>query len=177
MPRCQVVLGAQQHIVIEEEIEEITHLSSSPKEDPVSVTAVGNKSSSVTSSSSELDLSSVEPQKWVIQKETILNCTPSISPDPVSSASSSSDSSFLPSLPSSPSPSEVEFSQPSKFIPSPPVGSCINKDLLHEDLSSTSKKRKEPDSPEDRHENIRKKARDNTLISANKMANYYPCGR
>ena len=94
-------------------------------------------------------------------------------PDPVSSASSSSDSSFLPSLPSSPSPAEVEFSQPSKFIPPPPVGSCSNRDLLHEDLSSTSKKRKEPDSPKDRHENIRKKARNNTLISANKMANYY----
>ena len=173
MPRCQVVPGAHQHIVMEEEIEEITHFSSSPKEDPVSATAVENKSSSVTSSSSELELSSVEPQKWVIQKETILNWTPSISPDPVSSASSSSDSSFLPSLPSSPSPAEAEFSQPSKFIPPPPVGSCSNRDLLHEDLSSTSKKRKEPDSPENRHENIRKKTRDNTLISANKMANYY----
>ena len=74
---------------MEEEIEEITHFPSSPKEDPVSATAVENKSSSVTSSSSELELSSVEPQKWVIQKETILNWTPSISPDPVSSASSS----------------------------------------------------------------------------------------
>ena len=53
MPRCQVVPGAQQHIVMEEEIEEITHFSSSPKEDPVPTTAVENKSSSVTSSSSE----------------------------------------------------------------------------------------------------------------------------
>ena len=173
MPRCQVVPGAQQHIVMEEEIVEITHFSSSTKDDSVPATAVENKSSSVTSSSSELELSSVEPQKWVIQKETILNWIPSISPDPVSSASCSSDSSGLPSLPSSPSPAEVEFRQPSKFIPPPSVGSCSNTDLLHEDLSSTSRKRKELDSPEDRHENIRKKARDNTLISANKMANYY----
>ena len=33
--------------------------------------------------------------------------------------------------------------------------------------------RKEPDSPESRHESIRKKARDNTMMSATKMANYY----
>ena len=45
--------------------------------------------------------------------------------------------------------------------------------MLHEDLSSDSKKRKEPDSPESRHESIRKKARDNTMMSATKMANYY----
>ena len=45
--------------------------------------------------------------------------------------------------------------------------------MLHEDLSPASKKRKEPDSPESRHESIRKKARDNTFILATKMVNYY----
>ena len=83
--------------------------------------------------------------------------------------SSASDSSGLPSLPSSPSSTEIEFSQPSKFIPSLPVGSCSNTDLLHENLSSDSKKRKEPDSPESRHESIRKKTRDNTMMSATKI--------
>ena len=110
-----------------------------------------------------------EPHKWVIEKETFLNWTPSIYPATVSSAS---DSSGLPSLPYSPSSTEIEFSQLSKFIPSP-VGSCSNTDLLLENLSSDSKKRKEPDSPESRHESIRKKARDNTMMSATKMANYY----
>ena len=175
MPRCQVVPGAKQHIVIEEDIEEITHFSSSPKEsasDSVPAIPVENKSPSARSSSSE-EVLTLEPQNWVIQKETILNWTPSISPATVSSVSSSSDSSGLPSLPSSPSSAEKDSSQPSKWIPPAPVGSCSNTDLLHEDLSSSSKKRKEPDSPESRHENIRKKARDNTLISANKMANYY----
>ena len=126
---------------MEEDIEEITHFSSSLKEDPVPANAVENKSSSSVTSSS-LELSCVEPQKWVIQNKTILNWTPSTSPDPVSSASG------LPSLPSFQSPVDVEFSQPFKFIPPPPVGSCSNTDLLHEDLSSTSKNRKEPDSPE-----------------------------
>ena len=161
MPRCQVVPRAEQHIVMEEEMEEeITHFSSPPKKspsDPVPAIPVKDKPA-VTSNPLE-----PEPRKWVIQKETVLNWTPSISPVTVSSAS---DSSGLPSLPSSPSSTEIEFSHPSKFIPSPPVGSCSNTELLHEDLSSDSKKRKEPDSPESRHESIRKKARDNTMMSA-----------
>ena len=169
MPRSQVVPGAEQYIVMEEEIAEITEFASLPKEypsDPVPPIQVEDKSP-VTSKSPE-----PVPHKWVIQKETVLNWTPSISPTTVSS-SSTSDSSGLPSLPSSPSSTEVELLKPSNFIPSPPVGSCSNTDLLHEDLSPASKKRKEPDSPESRHESIRKKARDNTLISATKMANYY----
>ena len=132
MPRCQVVPGAEQHIVMEEEITEIIHFSSPLKEspsDPVPAIPVEDKPA-VTSNSLE-----PEPHKWVIQKETVLNWTPSISPATVSSASDSSD---LPSLPSSPNSTEIEFSKPSKFIPSPPVGSYSNTDLLHEDLSSDS---------------------------------------
>ena len=166
MARCQVVSGAEQHIVVEEEIAEITDFSSPSKGSPSdSVPAIPVEDKpAVTSTSLE-----PEPHNWVIQKETVLNWTPSISPVTVSSAS---DSSGLPSLPSSPSSREIALSQPSKLIPSP-GGSCSNTDLFHEDLSSDSKKRKEPDSPESRHESIKKKARDNTMMSATKMANYY----
>ena len=96
--------------------------------------------------------------KWVIQKETVLNWTPSISPTTVSS-SNTSDSSGLPSLPSSPSSTEVELLKPSNFIPSPPAGSCSNTDFLHKDLSPASKKRKEPDSPESKHESHQKEGK------------------
>ena len=53
MPRCQVVPGAEQHIVMEEEIAEITLFSSPPKEspsDPVHVITVEDKPA-VTSNS------------------------------------------------------------------------------------------------------------------------------
>ena len=112
MPRCQVVPGAKQHIVMEEDLKEITHFSSCPKEstsDSVPAIPVEKKSPSAASSSSE-EFLTLEPQKWVIQKETILNWIPSISPATVSSVSSSSDSSGLPSLLSSPSSAEKDFS-------------------------------------------------------------------
>ena len=55
MPRCQVVPGAEQHIVMEEEIAEITHFSSPVKEspfDPVPAILVEDKPA-VTSNSLE----------------------------------------------------------------------------------------------------------------------------
>ena len=63
MPRCQVVPGAEQHIVMEEEIAEITHFSSPPKESPsdlVPATPVEDKPA-VTSNLLEPEL-----HKWVI---------------------------------------------------------------------------------------------------------------
>ena len=138
MPRSQVVPGAEKHIVMEEEIAEITDFASLPKEspsDPVPPIQVEDKSP-VTSKSPK-----PVAHKWLIGKETVLNWTPSISPTTVSSLNTSG-SSGLPSLPSSPSSAEVELLKPSNFIPSSPVGSCSNTDLLHEDLSPASKKRK-----------------------------------
>ena len=63
MPRCQVVPGAEQHIVMEEEIAEITHFSSPTKKspsDPVPAILVKDKPA-VTSNPLE-----PEPHKWVI---------------------------------------------------------------------------------------------------------------
>ena len=112
MPRSQVVPGAEQHIVMEEEIAEITDFPSLPKEspsDPVPPIQVEDKSP-VTLKSQE-----PVPHKWVIQKETVLNWTPSMSPTTVSSSSNTSDSSGLSSLKSSPSSTQVELIQPSNF--------------------------------------------------------------
>ena len=70
MPRCQVVPRAEQHIVMEEEIVEITYFSSPLKKspsDPVPAIPVKDKPA-VTSNPLEQ-----EPCKWVIQKETVLN--------------------------------------------------------------------------------------------------------
>ena len=66
----------------------------------------------------------------------------------------------------------MKLTAPSKFIPSP-TESCSSSDFLQEELSSGANKRKEPESPESRHENIRKKARNKTFESAIKMSNYY----
>ena len=142
MPRSQVVPGAEQHIVMEEEIAEITHFPSLPNESPsVPVPTIQEEDKSPVRSNSPQPV----PHKWVIQKETVPKWTPSISPATVSSSSNTSDSSRLPSLPSSPSSTEVKLIQPSKFIPPSRVGCCSNTDLLHEDLSPASKKRKKPD--------------------------------
>ena len=198
-PRSQLIPGAEQHIVNEEEITEITQSSSVPVSSDSSPAASTQSSSSVPvtsesspatstqssssipvtshresspiiptqSSSSPVDSTIQESPKarnWIIQQETVLKWTPS------SPSSCSSSSSRLPSLPST-SP-EVKLTAPSKFIPSP-TESCSSSDFLQEELSSGANKRKESESPESRHENIRKKARNKTFQSAIKMSNYY----
>ena len=66
----------------------------------------------------------------------------------------------------------MKLNDPCRFIPSP-TGSFSSSDLLQEELSSVGKKRKEPEIPDGRHENIRKKARNKTFESTIKMFNYY----
>ena len=108
-PRSQLIPGAEQHIVNEEEITEITQSSSIPVSSESSPAAssssgpVSSESSPATptqSSSSSPVHSTIQEspkaQNWIIEEETVLKWTPS-SP---SSCSNSSSSSRLPSLPS-----------------------------------------------------------------------------
>ena len=146
-PRSQLIPSAEQHIVNEEEITEITQSSSGPVSSESSPATSTQSSSSVTvtshkqsppatstqsSSSSPVDSTiqeSPKAQNCIIQQETVLKWTPSPS-------SCSSSSSRLPSLPST-SP-EVKLAAPSKFIPSP-TESCSSSDFLQEELSSGAK--------------------------------------
>ena len=87
-----------------------------------------------------------------------------------------SSSSFeLPSLP--PSPASAKSVPLTATIPHAKQISAAPDILVAESSNyreaPTTMKRKEPDSSERRHENIRKKARDNTFQSAIRMSNYY----
>ena len=81
----------------------------------------------------------------------------------------------LPSLP--PSPASVKSVPLTATIPHAKQISAAPDILVAESSNyreaPTTLKHKEPDSPERRHENIRKKARDNTFQSAIRMSNYY----
>ena len=97
-PRSQLIPGAEQHIVNEEDITEITQPSSVPVSSDSSPATSTQSSSSVPvtleSSPATSTQSSPKAQNWIIQKETVLKWTPS------SLSSCSSSRSRLPSLPS-----------------------------------------------------------------------------
>ena len=173
-PRSQLIPGAEQHIVMEEEITEVTQSAA------VAV-ASEKEQSSPPAEIPPQEPSDPQPQNWIIEQQKELRWTPSppfslpslsSSSVPSPTSSTSSSSSGLPSIPSSTPSPEVKLNDPCRLIPSP-TGSFSNSDLLQEELSSAGNKRKEPESPDGRHENIRKKARNKTFESAIKMSNYY----
>ena len=185
-PHSAIVPGAPKQIVLEEQLGTIVE-ESAP-------TSSLHTSPSTTSADFKLPASpistipeSASPAKtWVIKTEKVITWT--------SSPSSSSELPSLPSTPSNKTSSPIAISPPSSKLPSLPstpakkltqpttsvppfksTSSCA--DILTEECTTRegpiSNKCKEADSPESRHENIRKKTRNETCKAAVTMAEYY----
>ena len=176
VPRSALVPNAAEHIVNEEEINAVISSSREP------------------TSLSQSSTTSTSPGKvWIVQKEKTISWTTSpttpiqqLPTTPIQQLSTSPIQQLptatveqLPATPIQQIPTVSEqpkLPSPSGYIQTPKTSSPVN-DILREEWSSregpVAEKCKAAESPEDKHENIRKKARDETFKSAVSMSNYY----
>ena len=181
--QAALVPNAEKQIVLEEDIESVTSVSATPSTastvtaSTTSTHPTASPQHTVANTSTTAATAQQSPKTWVVQKQRVLTWNTS----PVSSPTEPAEQpvvSLQPTTTEQPEPAEVDpiIICPAAAIPQPVITSSDPGILLVESPfreGPSSCKCKEPESPDTIHENIRKKARNETAKSAVKMANYY----